>query len=443
MANPASQALKRMAASVFSLAQSRPRSAAIAALLIPGAVTAIAITAPAPSAVQESEQLATPSIEIVDLVNASFYQEAVIARGETNTQILARLGVQDAAFTAYLSQTPGGRQFAASLRPGTVIEGKTQPDGKLLSLIARARGRDQATEVTPDGKNGFNFRTITLPTITETVISRGVIQSSLYAATDELGLPDSVASSLADIFSGQIDFLTDLRKGDRFTVMYEQKLYKGRPIQTGRIVAAEFWNKGTRLAAFWFAGSSGKGAYFSENGESLQKGFLRSPLEFSRITSGFSMRRHPILKEWRHHQGTDFGAPTGTRVRATSDGVVDFAGTQGGYGKIVILKHDRGYSTAYGHLNGFAPGLRKGSRVAQGDTIGFVGSTGWATGPHLHYEFRVSGKAVDPMKVALPGRPPIEASERKAFMALAQQRSQALAATELASNAREPGNPAN
>lgn len=434
-------ALTNLANKVCALARARPLRFAAVALVVPSAVTAIAISAPTAFAPVETEHFAAPTSEIIDLVNASFYQEAVVGRGETYAQTLQRLGVADAALLTFLSQDRGGRQFAASLRPGAIIEAKTHPDGSVLSLTARFSGRDQATELSRHDTKSFTLRTFTLPTVSETVVARGTIQSSLFAATDEQGLPDAIASSLADIFSGQIDFLTDLRKGDQFTVLYEQKLYKGRPLQTGRILAAEFRNKGKALSAIWFQGRSGAGAYFNDQGESLQKGFLRSPLEFSRISSGFSMRRHPILKEWRHHQGTDFAAPTGTRVKASSDGTVDFIGSQGGYGNLIILKHDRGYSTAYGHLNGFAKGLRKGAKVSQGDVIGFVGSTGWATGPHLHYEFRISGKAVDPMKVALPGRPPIHASERAAFLAIAQQRTQALGATAIARNASTPASP--
>jgi murein DD-endopeptidase MepM/ murein hydrolase activator NlpD len=187
-------------------------------------------------------------------------------------------------------------------------------------------------------------------------------------------------------------------------------------VRTGRILAAEFVNDGKAYRAVWFEGPDGKSGYYTAEGKNIRKTFLRSPLEFSRVTSGFSTGRlHPVLNKIRAHQGTDFGAPIGTRVKATGDGVVEFAGRQGGYGNFIILRHQSQYQTAYGHLNGFAAGIRKGTRVAQGDVIGYVGTTGLSTGPHLHYEFRVGGVHRNPLAMVLPAAPPLAADQMARF----------------------------
>jgi murein DD-endopeptidase MepM/ murein hydrolase activator NlpD len=245
-----------------------------------------------------------------------------------------------------------------------------------------------------------------------------VIQSSLYGAADAAGLPDAITQQIAEIFAGDIDFYHDLRRGDRFSVVYEVLHVDGEPVKTGRVVAAEFVNAGRALRAFWFAERDGEGGYYSADGRSLRLAFLRSPLEFSRITSGFSLARmHPIFNTVTAHRGIDYGAPTGTPVRSTGEGKVAFAGQQGGYGNVVIVQHHGTYSTVYGHLSRFAQGLRTGSRVAQGEVIGYVGATGWATGPHLHYEFRVDNQARDPLRIALPQARPIPDDAQPRFLA--------------------------
>jgi murein DD-endopeptidase MepM/ murein hydrolase activator NlpD len=194
-------------------------------------------------------------------------------------------------------------------------------------------------------------------------------------------------------------------------VIYESINYLGRPVRSGRILAAEFVNNGKTYRAAWFAdpaGGENSSGYYTADGKNIRKAFLRSPLEFSRITSGFtSARFHPVLQKWRAHKGIDYGAPVGTRVKATGNGTVEYVGVQGGYGKVVILRHQSRYTTLYGHLSGFAPGLRRGNRINQGDVIGFVGATGLASGPHLHYEFRVSDVHQNPLAMALPSAPPL------------------------------------
>ncbi|UJP06018.1 MAG: M23 family metallopeptidase [Nitrosomonas sp.] len=251
----------------------------------------------------------------------------------------------------------------------------------------------------------------------------GTINRSLFAATDNAGIPNGIATQLAQILASEIDFHRDLRQGDHFTVVYETfSSSNGRRAKTGRVLAVEFINRGKSHQAIYFKSSNGTEGYYTPEGESLRKAFLLSPLDFTRVTSGFTNARfHPILKEWRAHRGIDYAAPTGTPVKATANGIVQFSGSQKGYGNLIILKHNGKYETAYGHLSRFATGLSKGKRVNQGDIIGYVGATGMATGPHLHYELRVDSIQRDPAKVILPTAPPIAKRDLNNFQKETQQ----------------------
>jgi murein DD-endopeptidase MepM/ murein hydrolase activator NlpD len=344
-----------------------------------------------------------------------YWREERVQRGDTIGSLLARASIADPGAMEFLRTDPSVRPLY-QLRPGRPLYVATDDEGRLAGLrflagdgelltIARAGDRYVASREAP-------------PDDTRVALRAGTIESSLFAAADDAGLPDAITLALADVFGGDIDFYHDLRRGDRFAVVYETRYVDGEPAGTGRILAAEFVNGGNTLRAFLWHTPDGGIGYYNEDGRSSRKAFLRSPMEFSRITSGFTMTRlHPILHQMRAHKGTDFAAPIGTPVRATADGVVDFAGQQNGYGNIVIVKHDGRYSTVYAHLSRFAEDLRNGGRVHQGDTIGYVGQTGWATGPHLHYELRVDGEARDPMAVALPVATPVADNERTAFTA--------------------------
>jgi len=346
----------------------------------------------------------------------AYWNETRFERGDTFAALLARFGV-DGADATLLLKTQGASKPFRSLRPGMTVLARTSDLGQLLEL------RFIAGEATVLGfvRDGERFNTIEEPAalVRRVYLKKGEIRSSLFAAADDVGLPDSVTIQVADIFSGDIDFHRDLRKGDRFTVVYEVVHHRGRPLRSGRVLAAEFVNNKKALRAVWFADEDGKGGYYAPDGSNLRKAFLRSPLEFSRVTSGFSLRLHPIFNEWRAHKGVDYGAPAGTRVRATGDGVVEFAGRQGGYGNFVVLRHYGGITTAYAHLSGIAGGLHRGSHVAQGDVVGTVGATGWATGPHLHYEFRVNNQHRNPLTVAMPAAEPVPPHRMGAFRAAA------------------------
>ena len=345
-----------------------------------------------------------------------FFREERFERGDTISALLERLDVDDQD-ASLLLRSPNTTLPFRWLRPGSTVQAKTGEDGTLLSMWFIG-GRDQLIAIDRAGE-GFAATEKPAELERQVTMKSGEIRSSLFSATDAAGLSDGVAAQIADIFAGDVDFHRDLRRGDKFTVIFETFSLLGRPVKTGRVLAAEFINQEKSYRAVWFEDTEGHGGYYTPEGKNLRKAFLRSPLEFSRITSGFSMRYHPILKEWRAHRGIDYGAPTGTRVKATSDGTVEFLGRRGGYGKVVVLRHAGGITTIYGHLSRYANGLRRGERVSQGELIGYVGQTGLATGPHLHYEFRVNDQYRNPLKVAFPAARPLPPERLAAFRAVA------------------------
>ena len=343
-----------------------------------------------------------------------FIREDRIKNGESFASALRRLGVSSSAITAQANNPKLTRELAGTFRPGATLIVATTAEGGLQSASICPPGADTSLTVeVVDGKLQANQRA--LPLETRVHMQSGVVQSSLFAAMDTAGLPDSVAEELSRIFGDDIDFHSDLRRGDRFSVIYEVAYHQGRAIRTGRILAAEFINQGTRHSAYLYTHPNGTQEYYNQDGKSHKEGFLRSPLEFSRVSSGFSMRLHPVFGTWREHKGVDYAAPHGTAVKATADGVVEFVGQQNGYGNFIVLRHRDKYTTAYGHLSGFARQIKPGTKVAQGDTIGYVGSTGWATGPHLHYEFRINNVHQDPLTVTLPSAAALTGNTLTAF----------------------------
>lgn len=353
-----------------------------------------------------------------------FWREQRVQRGDTLALLFSRLGIDDPEALAWLKSNRDARALY-QLIPGRTVRAVTASDDRLVSLEYRADSVALFVRRTDDG-----FVLDDAPPVVErrTTLKSGTIQTSLFAATDAAGLPDAIATQLAEVFSSDVDFHRDLRRGDRFSVVYEIETINGEPARSGRLIAAEFVNQGNVLQAFWFEDSNGRGGYYTADGRNVRKAFLRSPLEFSRVTSGFtSARLHPVLQVWRAHKGIDYGAPTGTPVRATADGVVELAGAKNGYGKVVVLRHSGGISTLYGHLSGYGRSAVAGARVRQGDTIGYVGATGMATGPHLHYEFHINGTHVDPLRHATPPGPPVTAELRPAFERSAGERRELLA----------------
>jgi murein DD-endopeptidase MepM/ murein hydrolase activator NlpD len=358
------------------------------------------------------EQIALPALPSAGDATESYWREVRIERGDTIASILQRLQIDDASAGQVLQRTSEAR-LLYRLIPGRTIRAHTTAAGQLLAL--RYLNGTQLLKIDREG-DALVVSEGAAEVETRLHMRSGEIRSSLFAATDAAGMSDAVAVQIAEVFSTDIDFHRDLRKGDRFAAVYEVQYHQGEPVKTGRLLSAEFVNNGKTFQAVWFQNPDGEGGYYTPDGKNIRKAFLRSPLEFSRISSGFTISRfHPVLQTWRAHKGVDYAAPTGTRVRATGDGIIEFVGRQGGYGNLVVLRHQSKYTTWYGHLSGFAPGMQKGKRIVQGDVIGFVGSTGIATGPHLHYEFRTNDVHQDPLRVAMPPAPPLALQHRAAF----------------------------
>ena len=406
----------------------------LVALGLFGTAGALAVVQPAEKPVVYTAQsvLPLPTIEVFSDTATSdpFISETVIRRGDTLADLLQRLHVQESGLLSFLIQEPSARSIY-KLYPGRVVRAALDHEGRLVSLRydhtpgARHEGQfvSRWLEITPDGSGGFAAAEQEAIADTQIRVAEGEIQSSLFGATDAAGIPDHITFQMVEVLSSKVDFMKDLRKGDRFRVVYETYSSEGREVGAGRVLALEFLNKDKTYDAVWFAPESSAGGYYDFDGQSLKGAFLRNALKFTRISSTFGGRRHPVHGGWRQHNGVDYAAPSGTPIHATADGVIQFAGWQRGYGNTIIIQHHNNISTLYAHQKGFAKGVKKGVKVSQGSHIGYVGSTGWSTGPHLHYEFRVNNKAVDPLSVDLPMARTLNAEERKQFdMVMAQYR---------------------
>ena len=407
--SPLQQHLFDWALRLQNLIKSQPRrvmaSVAVSLSVMGGGAFAVASLGPDASTLplqQVVESVSTLSLPSTwGDQHMMLFRSDVTRSSDTAESLLSRLGLSDPEAAAYLRNARAARQQFLG-RAGRLVSIEGDTSHRLTRLTARwtSDDSDQFTRwVMERTANGFTERQETAPLTVTQRLGSGVIQSSLFAATDDANIPDSVASQLADIFAGDIDFHRALRKGDRFSVVYEALEADGEPIRSGRVLSAEFVNNGKTHQAMWFKEAGAKdGGYFNADGVSLRRAYLASPLAFSRVTSGFKMRFHPILQTWRAHLGVDYAAPTGTPVRSVGQGIVDVAGTQGGFGNVVMVKHANGHTTVYAHLSRI--NVKKGQSITQGQTLGLVGATGWATGPHLHFEFRVNGEHKDPLTMA-------------------------------------------
>ena len=408
------------------------KSVMLVALGLFAAAGALAVVQPPdkPIVYTAESVLPLPAIEVLSETAGSdpFISETVIRRGDTLAALLQRLHVQEAGLQAFLVQDPSARSIY-KLYPGRVIRVALDHEGRLVSLRydhtpgARNEGRyvSRWLEISPDGEGGFTATEQEQVADTQIRIAEGEIISSLFGATDAAGIPDNITFQMVEILGSKIDFMRDLRKGDRFRLVYETYFSEGRSVGAGRVLALEFLNKDKAFDAVWFAPESSSGGYYDFDGESLKGAFLRNALKFTRISSTFGGRRHPVHGGWRQHNGVDYAAPSGTPILATADGVVKFAGWQRGYGNTIILEHHGNITTLYAHQKGFAKGIKKGVKVSQGTHIGYVGSTGWSTGPHLHYEFRVNNKPVNPLSVDLPVARTLSPAESQQFEAVVAQ----------------------
>ncbi|HEX2011570.1 MAG TPA: M23 family metallopeptidase [Roseateles sp.] len=383
------------------------------------AITAFGIAPLAPNAADLPQHLISEPTQTLDLEEQmaalaahqlSLVRNDLTRSSDTADTLLRRMGAFDPAAAAFLRSDTLARRVLQG-RVGKMVQLDAEADGKVRAMIVRfpaelAEQQDthfSRLSITRNAQDGFEARLETAPLQAQARLGSGVVRSSLFVATDEAGIPDAIASQMADMFSADIDFHRELRKGDRFSVVFEAMTADGESINwgqsSGRVIAAEFVNGGKSYASVWYRDpASGKGSYYGLDGESKRRAFLAAPLEFSRVTSNFSMRFHPILQKWRAHLGTDYGAPSGTSVRSVGDGTVDFAGWQNGFGNVIHLRHGGDRTTVYAHLSRID--VKKGQKIEQGQKIGAVGATGWATGPHLHFEFRVGGKQLDPRVMA-------------------------------------------
>lgn len=402
-------------------------------VLLFGAVTAFGVAPIAPDAALLPSSTVSEELPLAETAGAPiaidarqqvYHAEERIRAGDSVASLLARLGVNDAEAERFMREDRTARTLY-QLRPGRVVRTQTDNNGSLLRLMylyapvatedgEREAGRSSALQVVRQ-QDGLHASQVALEHERRLEMRSGEIYNSLYGATDAAGMPDAIANQIAEIFAGDIDFYRDLRRGDQFRVIYEMYYQAGEAARAGRVLAVEFVNNTKVHQAVWFEAAGQSGGYYDFAGKSLRRAFLRSPLEFSRISSGFGGRMHPIAQTWRAHTGVDYAAPTGTPVRTTADGVIEFAGVQNGYGNLVVVRHNAINSTFYGHLSRFAPGMRPGTRVSQGQLIGYVGMTGWATGPHLHYEFRVKNQPQNPLTVTLPQSIPLAQEQLPAF----------------------------
>lgn len=337
-----------------------------------------------------------------------------VGAGESLSLIFDRLGLAPTILDAVMNAgTPAQR--LKRLYPGQRLQFQIR-EGELLGLRFEP-SITELLEILP-GPQGFSARVSERQLEPRQAHASAEIKSSLFLAGQRAGLSDAMIMELAGIYGWEIDFVLDIRSGDAFRVVYEERFLDGKKVEDGPILAAEFTNQGHAYRAVRYTLPDGSTSYYSDSGTSMRKAFLRSPLDFTRISSTFDLRRrHPILNTIRAHKGVDYAAPSGTPVKATGDGIIDFVGTNGGYGRTVVVRHGSTYKTLYAHLSRYASDLKKGSRVRQGSVIGYVGSTGLATGPHLHYEFQVNGAHRNPLTVPLPRAEGIPSSEMARFQA--------------------------
>lgn len=407
-------ALAGFAATAFGIAPLVPDASNMPKRLITEIVTPVGIQA-------QLDALAEHELQL--------YRTDLTRSSDTADSLLKRLNVNDAEAALFLRTDPTARKVLEG-RSSKMVRVQTDESSAMTELVVRYAATDSEqlathfTRLRVTRIAGKLLATLeTAPLASQVRMGSGTIRSSLFAATDDARIPDNVATQLAEVFATDLDFHRQLRKGDTFSVIYEALTADGEPITwgsaAGRVLAADFVNDGHPYSAVWFKGVQGKGAYYSFDGQSKKRSFLASPVEFSRVTSGFAMRLHPILNSWKQHKGVDYGAPSGTPVRAVGDGVVEFAGQQNGYGNVLEIKHSNQRSTLYAHLSRID--VRKGQHVEQGQRVGAVGSTGWATGPHLHFEVKVNGAQQDPMLLARASETvPLSATARVEFAQLAR-----------------------
>jgi len=361
---------------------------------------------------------ATPPAQTAEAPENDDWKQAKVARGDSLALIFSRSGLSPADLHRVMKLDAAANTLKR-IYPGQTLNFRADADGRLLEL----RFEESHTRGLHVHRAGDEFTATTIHRIPDREVAHAsaTIESSLFLAGQKAQLPDAMIMDLAGIFGWDVDFALDIRQGDRFTVLYDELYLDGERIGEGNILAAEFVNQGHVFRAVRYTDAEGRTDYYTPEGHSLRKAFLRTPVEFSRISSHFNLKRkHPVLNRIRAHKGVDYAAPQGTPIKVTGDGRVVFRGVKGGYGNVVIVQHGNTYSTLYAHLSKFARDVNTGTRVRQGQTIGYLGMTGLATGPHLHYEFLVNGTHRNPLTVKFPEALPIDKRFRPDFQKQAQ-----------------------
>ncbi len=357
-----------------------------------------------------AETAPTPAVAQEILQN---WKTVTVKNGDSLAKIFAKESLDPSQLHAVLKSGPAAKQLTR-IYPGQKLNLLISDEAGLLELNYDL----DALNTIQVKRTADSYETQLIVTVPErrTTSTAGSIENSLFMAAQKAGLPEKVTMELANIFAWDIDFALDIRSGDEFAVVYEELFLNGELIGTGNIIAAEFTNRGKTHQALRFANTKGDVDYYTPEGRSLRRAFIRSPVSFARISSKFSLgRKHPILNRIRSHKGVDYAASRGTPIKAAGSGKIIYQGRKGGYGKTVVIKHGTKYSTLYAHMSRYKSGLKRGSRVQQGQIIGYVGSTGLATGPHLHYEFRVNGTHRNPLTVKLPSASPLPKKYREDF----------------------------
>ncbi|SFB57009.1 peptidoglycan DD-metalloendopeptidase family protein [Azotobacter beijerinckii] len=368
------------------------------------------------SAEQSLPQTGGDALPIATPSSVSTTKKVVTAsKGDTLSAVFAKAGVPDSTLKEILGSSKETARQLKHIKTGQKFEFTLSANGELQTLQTTL-DRRKTLEINKSAE-GFSSERETAKPEVRTVYTRGVIGSSLFLAAKKAGLSHSMTQALSNIFAYDIDFAQDIRRGDEFEVVYEEKPLGSKHSNQNNILAARFVNRGKTYTAVRYTDKQGVANYYTADGNSMRKAFIRTPVDFARISSRFSNgRRHPILNKIRAHKGVDYAAPHGTPIRATGDGKVQLAGRKGGYGNTVIIQHGNRHQTLYAHMQGFAKGLRTGSTVKQGQIIGYIGTTGLSTGPHLHYEFQINGTHVDPLSQKLPMADPIARGERQRFL---------------------------
>ncbi len=381
-------------------------------LELTNSVNAPATTA-SPTVIQDSLGVLAPIAEPAS-TPASEWSSVTVASGETLSTLFEKAGLSANTLHSVINSSKDAKAFTR-LKAGQVLEFKQDGQGELLGL----RSKISSLETIRINRNNdaFQFSKDVIKPQLSNRFASGSIDSSLFLAAQKAGLSHNLTMQMANIFGYDVDFAREIRQGDSFEVLFEEKHVDDQRVGTGNILAARFVNRGRTFTAVRYTDRQGHTSYYRADGTSMRKAFIRTPVEFARISSRFNPgRRHPVLNKIRAHKGVDYAATTGTPIKATGDGRVVHVGRKGGYGNTIVVKHGQTYQTLYAHMSRYAQGIKVGSNVAQGQTIGYVGMTGLATGPHLHYEFLVNGQHVDPLGIKLPVSDPIPKSERTAFM---------------------------